>query len=225
MKTAAILAALAIPASVWAQSDTDKKRKEIMEQVEQKLKEARQSVLDRVAGIIDEELGRTAKKPAATAERQAALEKKLRDLNAEAEKVRAQLLEARKMAADEKLYHEARKAEMEPADANDLFQEAMEHHNSKEFNDSIAGFKKIVYAFHDNEASIGRLLCTAAYNIACGYSLDGKKEEALDWLEISIQRGFLTAEGKLDHMENDSDLDNIRNEARYKEFVRRAKSK
>jgi len=223
MKVAVVLAVGLLPVSIWAQDENDKKKKDILQKVEQKLAEARQSVLERVAGIIEEELGKA--KPAPAADRKAALEKRLRELSDEAEKVRGQLLEARKMAADEKLHNEARKAGMEPADARDVFQQAMEHHNAQEFKDSIPGFKKIFYAFHDNEAVIGRLLCTSAYNVACGYALDGKKEEALDWLEISINRGFLTVEGKLDHMENDADLDSLRQEARYKEFVRRAKSK
>jgi len=55
------------------------------------------------------------------------------------------------------------------------------------------------------------------YNIACTYSRMKKIAEALDALERSVDCGYRD----LDWMEKDADLDNIRDEPRYKALVRR----
>ncbi len=62
---------------------------------------------------------------------------------------------------------------------------------------------------------------TALYNMACAYSLWGKIEEALDYLEKSVEHGFDDAE----HMERDPDLDNLRGEARYLEIIEDLKAR
>ncbi len=53
------------------------------------------------------------------------------------------------------------------------------------------------------------------YNLACAYSLVNENEKALDFLQLSYDHG------KKDyyHIMNDSDLDNIRNEDRYKDIL------
>jgi TolB-like protein/Tfp pilus assembly protein PilF len=55
------------------------------------------------------------------------------------------------------------------------------------------------------------------YNIACFYSLAGEVKPALEALERSYEAGLADPEW----MEQDSDLDNLRNEARYKALVER----
>jgi non-specific serine/threonine protein kinase len=55
------------------------------------------------------------------------------------------------------------------------------------------------------------------YNLACLYSLAGEVTSALDALEKSYAAGLADPEW----MEQDSDLDNIRKHARYKELVKR----
>ncbi|MFH1194227.1 MAG: tetratricopeptide repeat protein [bacterium] len=50
------------------------------------------------------------------------------------------------------------------------------------------------------------------YNLACYYSLVGKKSESLEYLEKSIQKGF----DNFEYIENDTDLDNVRNEDNFK---------
>lgn len=57
----------------------------------------------------------------------------------------------------------------------------------------------------------------AHYNLACAYSLKGDLSAALDALETSIEAGY----SDFAHMERDSDLDNIRNESRYKSLLSR----
>lgn len=58
------------------------------------------------------------------------------------------------------------------------------------------------------------------YDAACLYSLMGEKEKSLDYLEKSFQKGWRA----FVHMENDSDLDNIRDTQRYKELVEKYKA-
>ena len=58
------------------------------------------------------------------------------------------------------------------------------------------------------------------YNIACFYSVADKKDEALQALEKSYTAGLADPEW----MEQDSDLDNIRDEVRYKALVERMKA-
>jgi hypothetical protein len=54
--------------------------------------------------------------------------------------------------------------------------------------------------------------------MACLYSLWNKKDQAFQYLEKAIRNGFLD----LDHMDKDPDLDNIRDDSRYKELYQLA---
>lgn len=62
---------------------------------------------------------------------------------------------------------------------------------------------------------------TPYYNLACIYSLMGRKKEALDQLEEALKKGFSSFE----HMTRDTDLDNIRKETRFVEMVKKYKVK
>ena len=62
---------------------------------------------------------------------------------------------------------------------------------------------------------------TALYNLACAYSLWKRIPEALDFLERAVKNGFTDVE----HMEKDTDLDNIRQEDRYRTIVERLRRK
>jgi serine/threonine protein kinase/tetratricopeptide (TPR) repeat protein len=55
------------------------------------------------------------------------------------------------------------------------------------------------------------------YNVACVYSLAGKKEEALDCLEVAIDEGLTQKEWLL----HDSNFDPVRGEARFKALLER----
>ena len=58
------------------------------------------------------------------------------------------------------------------------------------------------------------------YNLACSYSLIGLTELALFVLEQAIELGFCSVE----HMLEDSDLDNLRSNPRFQELMRKAES-
>jgi len=57
------------------------------------------------------------------------------------------------------------------------------------------------------------------YNAACLYSLMGRIEEALDYFEKAIDSGYSSKEW----IENDSDLDPIRNHPRFKQIMKKLK--
>ena len=55
----------------------------------------------------------------------------------------------------------------------------------------------------------------ASYNIACSYALLGDKEQALKWLEKSIEMGF----PDLSHVQTDADLKTLHDDSHFKELV------
>ncbi len=55
----------------------------------------------------------------------------------------------------------------------------------------------------------------AHYNLACSYALLGQVDRAIDALRRSVRLGY----ADVAHLEQDSDLDNIRNDPRYKEML------
>ena len=59
---------------------------------------------------------------------------------------------------------------------------------------------------------------TSMYNVACGYALLNDKENALFWLNRSLAAGF----DRADLLRNDSDLDPLRSDPRFKEIVQKA---
>lgn len=58
----------------------------------------------------------------------------------------------------------------------------------------------------------------AYYNMACVYAQWKKLDKAFFYLEKAIRKGFLD----LDHMEKDADLDNLRDDPRYKQLYKLA---
>jgi tetratricopeptide (TPR) repeat protein len=56
------------------------------------------------------------------------------------------------------------------------------------------------------------------YNVACAYSHIGETEKALDALERSMGKGM----AELEWMQNDSDLDNLRDHPRFKKLLEQA---
>lgn len=52
----------------------------------------------------------------------------------------------------------------------------------------------------------------ALYNLACAYSLDNQPKKAIKYLKAAVKYGYKS----YDHMEKDTDLDNIRNKKEFK---------
>jgi len=205
------------------QEDPAELKRRILEKVRQKLAEERAAILRRVERIVEEELSRAepprppASKPPApppageSDARVRELERRLRALEEQKEILETEIAKSKRLALDEPVRKEAReKGPHDEEEASELFDEALEAHQRKDFDASVRLFKRIYYQFP--KEPIG---ATSAYNVACGYALAGKKDEALDWLEIALAAGFR----KIDHLRKDPDLDSLRQEKRYRRLL------
>jgi hypothetical protein len=207
------LLALLFPALLAVQEDPAAIKKRILEKVAQKLAMERAVLLKRVEAIIDEELAKPAPAPAAGGDKSVQdLERKVRALEEQKERAAEELATAKRFAADDALKAEAKKSGPHDAEgAQEMFDDALQlHDKAKNYAESVVMFKKIYYQFPKQSVGV-----TAAYNVACGYALWGKKDEALDWLELSVKSGF----AKIDHIRADTDLDSLRNEKRYRRLL------
>jgi TolA-binding protein len=188
----------------------------ILEKVREKLSADRAALLKRIERIIDEELsksGPSAKTPAAPAEGDVKeLERKMRVLEEQKETLAADMAKAKRYSADAPLRDEAKKEGPHDAqEAQEMFENALElHDKDKNYREAIKLFKRIYYNYP--KSRIGSI---SAYNVACGYALAGSKDEAIDWLEYSVKAGY----NDFDHLRQDSDLDSLRNERRYKKLL------
>lgn len=81
---------------------------------------------------------------------------------------------------------------------------------AKEYEKALQAFLKVL--------AIDPIDSEVMYDVACMYSLLDKKEESLNWLEKSILSGY----DDFQHMEQDSDLTNVRDLPRYKEIMKRS---
>ncbi len=111
-----------------------------------------------------------------------------------------------------------RQAEKMPfKDRSKIFESCYKAHELKNYSISIPGFKKIFYRCASEDRPLSMI---AAYNVACAYSLQKKKYDALDWLDLSVYTGLFDREKDMvKHMEQDTDLDFIRAEERFKKIL------
>lgn len=217
MKTlgTAFLFTLAAASGLTAQEqDPEELKQRILEKVRAKLSAERTQLLQRIEKIIDEELTKASPPaPKATPDaRVRDLERKLRLLEEQKESIAAEIEREKRQAADEALRQEAKKDGPHDAEeAGQMFENALElHDKEKNFREAVKLFKRIYYNFPRT-----RLGSISAYNVACGYALAGQKEEAIDWLELSVKAGY----NDFDHLRKDPDLDSLRNEKRYKKLL------
>lgn len=206
--------------SVAVAQDKDAELKQrILEKVRAKLAADRAALLKRIEKIIDEELSKDGPGPKAHAQPAPQdepgvkdLERKMRLLEEQKETLAIEMAKAKRYAADGALREEARKDGPHDAEeAQEMFDNALElHDKDKNYREAIKLFKRIYYNFPKS-----RIGAISAYNAACGFALAGNKEEALDWLEYSVKGGY----NDFDHLREDTDLDSLRNEKRYKRLL------
>lgn len=228
-RVAALAGALfmALVGPAWAQEqDPQELKRRILQKVREKLTAERAAFLERMSRIIDEELAKEGPKPKAPApapkEPAAPLppdvakkvqeeERLLRIEEEKIEKRRAEVERLKREASDEDVKKEAKRDGPHDAqEARELFDAALAQHEQKSFKQSIRMFKRIYYQFPKS-----RIGFISAYNVACGHALAGEKELALDWLETSVRQGY----DDFDHLREDTDLDNLRDEKRYKKLL------
>jgi tetratricopeptide (TPR) repeat protein len=89
----------------------------------------------------------------------------------------------------------------------DLSQQAQGAHSAGEYDKAIELYKVAIETI-----DFGPPAVNSAYNMACAYALSGKTEDALTWLEKSVDLGY----GDLGHMRMDKDLVSLRETARFK---------
>jgi tetratricopeptide (TPR) repeat protein len=82
-------------------------------------------------------------------------------------------------------------------------------HQSDRHIEAIEAFSQAI--------SLGHRQATSMYNVACGYALLNDKENALFWLNRSLAAGF----DRADLLSNDSDLDSLRSDPRFKELAQK----
>jgi hypothetical protein len=225
IRTILAIAFLATSSAAWAQGEDEgaKLRKSILDKVKARIEEEHKKILDKVGKIIDEELAKEPVKVPTELERKIAdLEKKLKDMDLARAAAAKELEELKKQAkappkpppADDeeaKIKADAKKnGPQSIEDAADLFREAFQDHEGKDFKSSVLKFKYVYYQFPQHELGMA-----SAYNVACGYALAGDKAKACDWLEISFKAGYADYE----HVKKDTDLDSIRQEKKYKQLL------
>jgi len=231
--TTLILAAGSLSAIAQAEQpqDPEKLKQGILDKVKARLQEEHKKIVERLSKIIDEELGKSKPvdppKGGGGAAKIRELQRKLQQLDDERDAVAAQIRGIQREEADAKLRKEAESVPEDNETISGMFEEAMRQHTEgtealkkadrkaaeKAFGASIPEFKKLYYRFADR-----RYGAICAYNVACGYSLLDSREQALDWIELSMKAGYNQA-ADFDHMRQDSDLDNLRKERRYQKIM------
>lgn len=98
-------------------------------------------------------------------------------------------------------------------DYNDLIKKADSSYQIKSYKVATEYFAKAIEVNPDSKKNF--------YNAACSASLANDKKKSLKWLEMAIAYGF----DNLDHINMDSDLDNIRNDKKFKRIISELKKK
>lgn len=223
-KILAVLLCAVVGAGFAQTPDAEKLKKEILEQVKKYMEERRNQLLDKLDGMLDEELG-LKKKSGKVDQALKRLKDQLSKAEKEVQRLRTSVLVWQKIKEDEDLYNEAQ--QIEQSELNDLFKEYLDELNANRDIEGATGFKKLFYRVFEYQ-QVQSFASTCSYNVACGYSKAGKKNEALDWFEISMSLGFGDESchchgDNFKHIDNDTDLDNIRDEARFKDLLTRFK--
>lgn len=73
----------------------------------------------------------------------------------------------------------------------------------RQYDQSIDAFKKALARNYKPS--------TTMYNIACGYARKGDVESGMQWLQRAVEEGF----DSIDKLDDDSDIDNLRGNARF----------
>lgn len=79
---------------------------------------------------------------------------------------------------------------------------------------SLKNYEQAIKAFEEADR-LQYARWQARYNIACGYALMNKKEEAFHWLDKTLEVGFR----QMELLESDSDLANLRGDDRFQHVL------
>lgn len=94
------------------------------------------------------------------------------------------------------------------------FHRGLAYHGLERYDDAIKDYQRTLKI---DPRSAGNNV--SYYNIACAYSLQGKKTEAIRYLQRAVEKGF----DQFKHMEEDSDLESLHGDPRFEEIVGRGR--
>jgi tetratricopeptide (TPR) repeat protein len=97
---------------------------------------------------------------------------------------------------------------LEQEEIQALHQNVHQLFEKKKYREAIEVLQKILRSSPTDQ--------TAWYNLACAYSLTNDKKKAVEALLLAVKAGFTD----FMHMENDSDLDNIRKTPEYEQLMK-----
>lgn len=100
-------------------------------------------------------------------------------------------------------------SEKENHDGASWFSQGYSLHQSGHYIEAIDAYSHAI--------GLGHRQATCMYNVACSYSLLNDKENALFWLDRALGGGF----DRVDLLREDSDLDPLRSDARFKDILQR----
>ena len=98
----------------------------------------------------------------------------------------------------------------EPNNGRGWFNLGYALHYSSEHARAIQSFERAI--------QLGFRTPTSMYNVACGYAMMGRRDEAFEWLNKSVAAGFEIS----NYVNGDRDLDSLRSDARFKRFLNMA---
>jgi tetratricopeptide (TPR) repeat protein len=215
-------------------------RERILKRVDELLRERRERILEEVKRVLDEELRRAAEARKAEAPegrdrladavgRLDGLVKRLRDLRESVERARARAEQALRGAEgparpepdDTPKRKAAAAAEIEIPPAFRALEEAMSRYGAGEYEKAIESFTDAAKGLASIRTPVARLYRTEAlYRIACCHAVLGRPDDALQSLERAVRGGFR----QIDKMEEDAELDPVREDPRFDRLMRLARS-
>lgn len=184
-----------------------------------RIESLRRELLGRLARAIDEEFA-GARGPSDEIRR---LEGRLAQIRGEIRRIDWRLTELRWLERDAALVEELRRERWGISQASEAFERGATAHSDGRFDEAATIYKKIFYAVPGTPTAV-----FAAYNVACAYAMQEKALEAIDWVRISVSKGYLRMgrcasgchETKRDHLRGDSDFDRIRKTAEWEALLR-----
>ena len=113
----------------------------------------------------------------------------------------------RKGNIEEAIAYFRRALRIDPDDIETMYHLAKLYVGTSEYEEALILYQKLIVLLPDNPA--------VDYNIACIYARQNNSEKSVHWLKKAVAKGF----NDLEHIKNDSDLDNIRDSSHYREFL------
>jgi TolA-binding protein len=210
---------------------------ELLNRIEELLKTRQERTLEQVRKIVDQELQRAAEEQRKRQEERRALAdqagrraqeigKKIKEMRDAADKAIARAGEALGEKKPEPAAEEKEEAAEKPArpqvpEPYRKLLQTMRLYESGDYEKAIAGFAESLKGLEAmNTAEARRYRAEALYHTACAHAVLGRADTALQTLDRAIRAGFRN----LDKMENDAELDPLREDPRFERIERYARS-